>query len=83
MEFYFLIAGICVLGGIYSTYCYEQGFSRGKAEGMIDITEFYQQKKAFKDKQNILGFENWPNWIQFIIENDGLEIKIVDAKKKD
>ena len=56
---------------------------RGKAEGMIDITEFYQQKKAFKDKQNILGFENWPNWIQFIIENDGLEIKIVDAKKKD
>jgi hypothetical protein len=54
----------------------------GKAEGIVEISEFYAEKNAFKNPKNILGFKNWPEWIQFIVKNELVEIKIVDAKKK-
>ena len=81
-----MIIAFTVIGAIYSTYCYNKGYEHGrtfgKAEGIVEISEFYAEKKAFKNPKNILGFKNWPEWLQFIVKNKLVEIKIVDAKKK-
>lgn len=50
----------------------KQGLLEGKFEGMISITQFFKQKNALKDKNNIIGFKNWPLPIQEIYKDINL-----------
>ena len=53
-----LFIGFVVLNTVFS---YKAGKNEGLFQGMISITQFYKDKSALKDKQSILGFENWPD----------------------
>ena len=52
------ILAFTIIGALYSTYCYNKGYEHGrtlgKAEGIVEISEFYAEKKAFKNQLQIL-----------------------------
>lgn len=65
-----LFIGFVVLNTVFS---YNAGKKEGIFTGMISITQFYKKKSALKDKQSILGFENWPVEIQACFMNPNPE----------
>ena len=56
-----------------SYFMYKAGEKSGKFIGMISITQFFRQKNVLKDKNKIIGFENWPLPVQVIYEDPNPE----------
>ena len=52
-----------------SYFMYTAGDKSGKFIVMISITQFFRQKNVLKDKNKIIGFENWPLPVQVIYED--------------
>ena len=65
-----LFIGFVALNTVFS---YKAGKNEGLFQGMISITQFYKDKSALKDKQSILGFENWPDPVKFVFNNPNPE----------
>ena len=61
-----LFIGFVVLNTVFS---YNAGKKDGIFTGMISITQFFRQKNVLKDKNKIIGFENWPLPVQVIYED--------------
>lgn len=61
-----IVLGFVVLNTVLS---YNAGKKEGIFIGMISITQFYKRKSALKDKQSILGFDNWPIETQAVFMN--------------
>lgn len=62
--FYFLI--FIVL----NTYmCFRAGFKSGQYQGIAQTIHFLKSKRAFKDKNDILGYSNWPQPIRSVFED--------------
>lgn len=52
-----------------SYFMYKAGEKAGKFTGMISITQFFKQKSVLKDKNDIIGFDNWPLAIKMMYVN--------------
>ena len=52
-----------------SYFMYKAGEKSGKFIGMISITQFFKQKSVLKDKNDIIGFDNWPLAIKMMYVN--------------
>ena len=52
-----------------SYFMYRAGEKAGNFNGMISITQFFKQKSVLKDKNDIIGFDNWPLAIKMMYVN--------------
>jgi hypothetical protein len=62
----YIIFLVFILANSY--FMYKVGENAGKFSGMISITQFFKQKNVLKDKNSILGFNNWPEPVKILYE---------------
>ena len=58
MEIYLISLGFIAAN---SYFMFKAGERAGKFLGMISIVQFFKEKNVLKDKNDITGFNKWPN----------------------
>lgn len=52
-----------------SYFSFRAGEKAGKFGGIISIVQFLKDKNALKDKNNIIGFNQWPELVKEVYNN--------------
>lgn len=66
------LSGIIIFGAfvvLNSYFSFRAGEKSGKFGGIISIVQFLKDKNALKDKNSIVGFNQWPTLVKEVYSN--------------
>lgn len=66
------LSGIIIFGAfvvLNSYFSFRAGEKAGKFGGIISIVQFLKDKNALKDKNSIVGFNQWPALVKEVYNN--------------
>lgn len=67
--------GMAAIFTVACIFFFIAGMVSGTTRGIVLATQFYREKRALKDKSNIIGFANWPEAMRNLFEGKTIEEK--------